>query len=101
MIGRDKDGPSEVRLKVRPKDMIGQDEDGPSEVLPKVCLKDMIGRDEDGPSEVRPKVRPKNMIGQKRNLVRMTMRPTCMSCQTDLIGRDGIWSYLMDTLLIG
>ena len=30
----------------------------------------------------------------------MMMRPTCMSCQTDLIGRDGIWSHLIDTLLI-
>ena len=38
-------------------------EDGPSEVRPKVRPKDMIGRDEDGPSEVRPKVRPKDMIG--------------------------------------
>ena len=33
---------------------------------------------EDGPAEVRPKVRPKDVIGQ-----------------------DGIWSYLLDTLLIG
>ena len=55
MIGRDEDGPSEVRLKVRPKDMIGRDEDGPSEVRLKVRPKDMIGRDKDGPSEVSPK----------------------------------------------
>ena len=31
----------------------------------------------------------------------MTMRPTCMSCQNDLIGQDEIWSYLLETLLIG
>ena len=101
MIVLDEDGLSEVCPKVRPKDMIGRDEDGPSEDRPKVRPKDVIGGDEDGPSEDCPKVRPKDMIGQNRNVVRMTMRLTCRSCQTDLIGRDGIWSYLLDTLLIG
>ena len=52
------DGPSEVRPKVRLKDMIGRDEDGPSEYRPKVRPKDVIGRDEDGLSEDSPKVRP-------------------------------------------
>ena len=36
LIGIDEDGPSEVRLKVRPKDEIGRDEDGPSEDRPKI-----------------------------------------------------------------
>ena len=40
MIGLDEDGPSEVRPKVRPKDVIGRDKDGPSEDLPKVRPKD-------------------------------------------------------------
>ena len=31
MIGQDKDGPSEDRPKVRPKDVIRRDKDGPSE----------------------------------------------------------------------
>ena len=97
MIGRDEDGPSEVRPKVRPKDMIGRDEDGPSEVCPKVRPKDMIGQTK----MVHLKSLRRNLIGQKRNLVRMTMRPTCMSCQNDLIGRDRIGSYLLETLLIG
>ena len=35
MIGRDEDGPSEDRPKVRPKDIIGRDKDGLSEVRPK------------------------------------------------------------------
>ena len=43
-----------VRLKVRPKGLIGRDGNGPSEVRPKVCPKDMIGRDEDGPSDDAP-----------------------------------------------
>ena len=78
MIERDKDGSSEDCPKVRLKDVIGRDEDGPSEVCSKVRPKDMIGQDEDGLSEVRPKFCPK-----------------------DMIGRDGIWSYLLETLLIG
>ena len=49
VIGRDEDGPSEDRPKVRPKDVIGRDEDGLSEDCPKVCPKDVIGRYEDGP----------------------------------------------------
>ena len=57
--------------------MIGLDEDGPSEDRPIVRMKDVIGLEEDGPSEDRPKVLPKDVIGRKRNLVRMTMRPTC------------------------
>ena len=40
--------------------MIGRDEDGPSEDRPKVRPKDVIGRDEDGLSEDQPKVRPKD-----------------------------------------
>ena len=39
--------------------MIGRDNDGPSEDRPKIRPKDVIGRDEDGPSEDRPKIRPK------------------------------------------
>ena len=35
----------------------------------------------------------------------MKMRPTCMSCQSDLTGWDGRWfvwcSYLLETLMIG
>ena len=40
MIGRDEDGPSDDRAKVRPKDVIGLDKDGPSEDRPKVLLND-------------------------------------------------------------
>ena len=36
------------------KDLIGRDEDGPSEVRPKVRPKDVIGRDKDGPSSSSP-----------------------------------------------
>ena len=100
-----------VRLKSVRRNLIGRDGRwsvlNPSEGI-------WLDETEDGPSEVRPKesdwmrqkmVRLKsvrrNLIGQKRNLVRKTMRPTCMSCQSDLIGRDGIWSYLLEMLLIG
>ena len=93
-------------------------EDGPSEVRPKVRRKDMIGRDgrwsicspskslSEGYDWTRRKMvclksLRRNLVGRKMNLVRMTMRSTCMSCQTDLIGRDGICSYLLETLLIG
>ena len=55
LIGRDEDGPSEDRPKVRLKDMIGQDEDGLYEDRPKLRPKDMIGRDKDGLSEDCPK----------------------------------------------
>ena len=115
MIGRDEDCPSEDCPKVRPKYVIGQDEDGPSEDRPKVRPKDVIGRDKDGPSEDRSKVLPKDFIGRDEYglsedcpKVRLkdsdwTKEETCpyddvsdlSSCQTDLIGRDGIWSYLL------
>ena len=64
--GRDEDGPSEDRPKVRPKDVIGRDEDGPSEDRPKVGPKDVIGRDKDGPSEDCPKVRLKDSDWTRR-----------------------------------
>ena len=91
------DGLSEDRPKVCSKDMIGRDEDGPSEVCPKVRLKDMIGRDKDGPSEVPPK----ESDWTKKESGPCDDASTCMSCQNGLIGRDGIWSYLLETLLIG
>ena len=94
MIGRDEDGPSEYRPKVRPKDVIGRDEDGPSEDRPKVRPKDVIGRDEDGPSEDSPKVRPKDSDWTKEETCPCDDVSDLSSCQTDLIGRDGIWSYL-------
>ena len=111
-----------VRLKFVRKSvrmiLLDETEDGPSEVCPKVRPKDLIGRDvrwsvwgsSECPSEwsywtrwkmVRLKSVRRNMIGRKRNLVHMTMRPTCMSFQSDLIGRGGIWYYLLETLLIG
>ena len=99
-----------VRLKVRPKVLIGRD--GRCSVC-SLSKGIWLDETEDGPSEVRPKY----LIGRdgrwsvwslsevsdwtKRNLVCMMMRPTCMSCQSDLIGRDGIWSYLLKTLLVG
>ena len=75
--------------------MIGRDEDGPSEIRPKVCLKDMIGRDEDGPSEDRPKVRPKDSDWTKEETCPYDDASDLSSCQTDLIGRDGIGSYIL------
>ena len=101
MIGLDEDGPSEVHPKVRPKDVIGRDEDGPSEDRPRVRPKDVIGQDEDGPSEDSPKVRPKDSDWTKEATCPYYDASDLSSCQTDLIGRDGIWSYLLDTLLIG
>ena len=44
---------------------------------------------------------PEGSDWMKHNLFRMKMRPTCMSCQSDLIGRDGSWSYCLETLMIG
>ena len=67
--------------------------DGPFEVLPKES--DWTRR-----KMVRLKSLQRNLIGRKRNLFRMTMCLTCMSCQNDLIGQDGIWSYLLETLMI-
>ena len=87
-----------VRLKIVRKilkDVIGQKEDGPSEDRPKVCPKDVIGRDEDGPSEDRLKVRPKNFDWTKKETCPYENASNLSSCQTDLIGRDGIWSYLL------
>ena len=95
MIGQDKDGPSEDRLKVRPKDVIGRDEDGPSEDRPKVRPKDVIGRDEDGPSEDCPKVCPEDSYWTKEETCPYDDVSDLSSYQTDLIGRDGISSYLL------
>ena len=55
----------------------------------------MIGQDEDGPSEDRPKVRPKDSDWKKEETCPYDDASDLSSCQTDLIGRDGIWSYLM------
>ena len=85
MIGRDKDGPSEDRPKVRPKDVIGRDEDGPPEDRPKVCPKDVIGRDEDGPSEDCPKVRPKDSDLTRQRYCLKIVRNSVLRI---LIGRD-------------
>ena len=95
MIRRDEDGPSEDCQKVRPKDLIGRDEDGPSEDFPKVRPKDVIGRDKDGPSEDRLKVRPKDSDWTKEETGPYDDVSDLSSCQTDLIGRDRIWSYLL------
>ena len=75
--------------------MIGRDEDGPSEDCPKVRPKDVIGRDEDDPSEDRPKVRPKDSDWMKEETGPYDDASDLLSCQTDLIGQDGIWSYLL------
>ena len=75
--------------------MIGQDEDGPSKVCPKVGPKDVIGQDEDGPYEDRPKVRLKDSDWRKEETGPYEDASDFSSCQTDLIGRDGIWSYLL------
>ena len=55
----------------------------------------MIGRDEDGPSEDCPKVRPKDSDLKKEETGPYDDASDLSSCQTDLIERDGIWSYLL------
>ena len=95
MIGLDEYGPSEVCPKVRLKNVIGRDEDVPSEDRLKVRPKDVIGRDEDGPSEDLPKVRPEDSDWTKEEIGLYDDASDLLSYQTDLIGRDGIWSYLL------
>ena len=55
----------------------------------------MIGRDKYGPSEDRSKVRPKGSDWTKEVTGSYDDASEMSSCQTDLIGRDGILSYLL------
>ena len=95
-----------VRRMIRPKDVIGRYE---TFVRRMVRPKDAIGRYK---NSVRRMIRPKdaivrhrrwsvwrslwrNLIGLKRNLVRMTMHPTCCPARLIWLDEKGNLSYLL------
>ena len=68
--------------------MIGRDKDGPSEDRSKVLPKDFIGRDEYGLSEDRQKVRLKDYDWTKEATCMYDDASNLSSCQSDLNGED-------------